>query len=137
MKSALVSGRKKNRRIHVKPHRMRSSYIDHLQELTGTENPDRSGPKAGPARVAHPQKVRPYGSFGNERISPAEAPPVARTGPPNSPWINRKTTNPAKFDTREVTAVITMKSVNEMKYGTFRPTAGISDKGLKNRGPTP
>lgn len=85
IKSALVSGKQKKSRSQLKLHRISSSYIDHLQVLSGTENPAKSGPSAGPASAAPPQKIRPYGIFGNDKISAAEAPPVARTGPPRKP----------------------------------------------------
>jgi hypothetical protein len=137
MVSAFVSGKKQNRRSQQNPHMMSSSYRDHLQELNGTENPDSNGPRAGPAKAATPQNARPYGILGNDRRSPAEAPPVARTGPPRTPWIKRRTTSPGKFETRHVTAVMMMKSVKDAKYGIFLPIRGISDSGLKNKGPTP
>jgi hypothetical protein len=137
MVSAFVSGKKQNRRSQQNPQMMSSSYIDHLQELNGTENPDSNGPRAGPAKAATPQNARPYGILGNDRISPAEAPPVARTGPPRTPWIKRRTTSPGKFEARLVTAVMMMKSVKDAKYGIFLPISGISDSGLKNKGPTP
>jgi hypothetical protein len=70
---------------------------------------------AGPISVAHPQNVSPYGILGKERISAAEAPPVARTGPPRKPCRKRRTTRPGKLETREVTAVIIMKREKETK----------------------
>lgn len=137
MVSALVSGKKQNKKSQQNPHMISSSYRDHRQELNGTEYPESNGPRAGPAKAATPQNARPYGILGNDRRSPAEAPPVARTGPPRTPWIKRRLTNPGKFETRHVIAVMMMKSVKDVKYGKFLPMRGISDSGLKNKGPTP
>jgi hypothetical protein len=48
MYSALVSGRQKNSRMKVAPEMISVSYIDQRHVLSGTEKPERTGPKAGP-----------------------------------------------------------------------------------------
>ena len=85
MVSALVSGKQKKSRTQVAALMMRSSYIDQRQVLSVTEKPDKSGPRAGPAKAAVVQNVRPYGILWKPRISAADAPPVASTGPPRKP----------------------------------------------------
>lgn len=44
---------------------------------------------------------------------------------------------PGKFDTPDPMAVMMMKIPNEVIYGRFRPTKGISDRGLNTNGPRP
>lgn len=92
--SGLVSGMRKNMKMKIAPLIMIISYIDHRHVEYMTANPLRSGPTAGPENAAETQKDMAYGSLGNEKISPMDAPDVARTGLPRKPWMKRSTTSP-------------------------------------------
>ena len=137
MYSPLVSGKKKKSMRKVTPESISVSHIPHRQLLSGIEKPLKTGPKAGPPYAKKDHAEIAYGTLLKGKISAAEAAPVASTGPPKNPWINRMTMNPGKFDTPDPIAVMIMKRKKEIMYGRLRPTIGSSDMGLNSNGPNP
>lgn len=76
------------------------SHSDQRQFSAATENPEMSGPNAGPHVAAKAQMQSTYGSLIRLYMSCRLAPPVARQGEPKKPRRNRRTSKPAKFSTR-------------------------------------
>lgn len=60
----------------------------------------RTYPSVGPQTAAMPQMATEYARFLGAQISASDAPPVARTGEPKNPVMNRKARSIPKFEAR-------------------------------------
>src|SRR5437660_996847 len=97
MVAEFVSGKQIMKETKIGPLSQRTSHIDQCHPSAGTEKPEISGPRAGPAVTNPAQPVRRYGISSRLYISVIDALPVARAGEPKTPWKNRRTTNPGKL----------------------------------------
>ena len=89
--------------------------MGHRQLDSWTAKAAINGPKAGPAKPLAAHDDTAYGALSIEKRSVAEAPPVASTGPPNKPCMNRKTMKPAKVSTVAAPMVIITKRNKELR----------------------
>ena len=82
-------------------------------------------------------QMYPYGAPYISYMSSMDAPPLARMGLPNRPWRKRSKMRAGKLSMTAMMTEAMKKSMNEIRYGGFRPMKGISLMGLKNIGPIP
>src|SRR6266850_3285592 len=97
-----VSGKKKKRKTRVNPLNHNSSHIVHLQPLKCVAKLPTMEPVTGAHAAQALHSVMPYIRFLGLYMSATVAPPVARTGEPMKPVMNRNARSMPKFVARAV-----------------------------------
>lgn len=94
---ALVSGKKRKRKIKQNPDSHKISQMVHFQPLASTAKPPTMGPMTWPMMAAIPKMLIAYALLLGSYMSTMLAPPVASTGLPKSPDRKRMASNVWKF----------------------------------------